>query len=112
MKNQLNSVFKWIVGGGVLCVFLILPELWISKLITQNKSEAFETSFTTMFFLTICAYIAISTTKFSLPETMQAEMPMSIRLQAEANTAHTSPLFPVPTELISRVLPRILRSRS
>lgn len=63
MKNQLNSVFKWIVGGGVLCVFLILPELWISKLITQNKSGTFETFFTTMFFLTICAYIAISTIK-------------------------------------------------
>lgn len=63
MKNQLSNLFNRLLGGGILCIFLLLPEIWIAKLITQNDFENFQICITIMLFLTIIVYVIISIVK-------------------------------------------------
>ena len=55
-KNRLSNSFKWTLGGGIFCIFLLIPEMWIAKLITQNDPESFKSCFIMIVIFTISVY--------------------------------------------------------
>ena len=50
MQDQNKKIFRWIFGGGLLAVFLVIPEMLIAKSISNNNPEVWKPYATTMIF--------------------------------------------------------------
>ncbi len=60
MKNQNVKIFFEVMAGGILAIFLILPEMLISKLIYANSPEHYRFCVTVMIFITLLIYVIAS----------------------------------------------------
>ena len=60
MKNQTRSTFKWVLGGGILCIFLVFTQLLIRELIIPKE---FQPYISAMIIITCCVYCIISIVK-------------------------------------------------
>lgn len=63
MKHRTSNLVTWILGGGLLLIFLKIPEVRIAKLITQNEPEKFDTLFISMALFTLLIYVIIVSVK-------------------------------------------------
>lgn len=64
MKNSYdNFYYKWILGFGMFCAVLIIPEMWIAKLITQNHPGTYDTCITRIVFVTLSIYMIVAIIK-------------------------------------------------
>ena len=63
MQNQDKKIFRWILGGGLLAVFLVIPEMLIAKSISNNNPEVYKSYATTMILITSFIYLIISVIK-------------------------------------------------
>lgn len=63
MQDQNKKIIRWALGGGILCVFLLIPEALIVDLISNNNSEVNKFYSTIMFLITIFIYLIISVIK-------------------------------------------------
>ena len=62
MQDQNKKIFRWIFGGGLLAVFLVIPEMLIAKSISNNP-EVWKPYATTMILITMFIYLIISVIK-------------------------------------------------
>ena len=58
-EKQLNNSLKWILGGTILCIFLLGLELLIATLITQNDRESFISCYIIIITFTMSVYVII-----------------------------------------------------
>ena len=63
MKHRISNLVTWILGGGLLLIFLTILETKIAKLITQNEPEKFDTLFILMALFTLLIYAIIVSVK-------------------------------------------------
>ena len=63
MQDQNKKIFRWILGGGLLAVFLVIPEMLIAKSISNNNPEVWKPYATTMILITMFIYLIISVIK-------------------------------------------------
>lgn len=64
MQDQNKKIFRWILGGGLLVVFLVIPEMLIAESISNNNHEVCKLYTTTMILITMFIYLIISVIKF------------------------------------------------
>lgn len=63
MQDQNKKIFRWILGGCLLAVFLVIPEMLIAKSISNNNPEVYKSYATTMILITFFIYLIISVIK-------------------------------------------------
>ena len=63
MQDQNKKIIRWILGGGLLAVFLVIPEMLIAKSISNNNPEVWKPYATTMILITMFIYLIISVIK-------------------------------------------------
>ncbi len=63
MQDQNKKIVRWILGGGLLAVFLIIPEILIAKSISNDNPEVFKLYCATMMWITLFIYLIISVIK-------------------------------------------------
>ena len=63
MQDQDKKIFRWILGGGLLALLIVIPEMLIAKSISNNNPEAYKCYATTMILITIFIYLIISIIK-------------------------------------------------
>ena len=64
MQDQNKKIIRWVVGGGILALFLTIPEILIAKLISNNNPEVYESYVITMAVITIFIYLTVSVIQF------------------------------------------------
>lgn len=64
MQDQNKKIIRWVVGGGILALFLTIPEILIAKLISINNPEVYESYVITMAVITIFIYLTVSVIQF------------------------------------------------
>lgn len=60
MKDQNKKMLRWILGGVILIVFLIVPEMFIANLISNNNPECWRLILAIMLGITAFIYLIIS----------------------------------------------------
>lgn len=63
MQDQNKKIFRWILGGGLLAIFLVIPEMLIAKSISNNNPEVWKPYATTIILITMFIYMIISVIK-------------------------------------------------
>ncbi len=63
MQDQDKKIFRWILGGGLLALLIVIPEMLIAKSISNNNPEVYKCYATTMILITIFIYLIISIIK-------------------------------------------------
>jgi len=63
MEDQNKKIVRWILGGGLLAVLLVIPEMLIAQSISNNNPEVYASYATTMILITVFIYIIISVIK-------------------------------------------------
>lgn len=63
MQNQNKKIIRWVLGGGILCLFIVVLETFIADLISKNNSEVFRFYLTIMILITMFIYLIISVIK-------------------------------------------------
>ena len=64
MQDQNKKIIRWVVGGGILALFLTIPEILIAKLISNNNPEVYDSYVITMAVITIFIYLTVSVIQF------------------------------------------------
>lgn len=64
MQDQNKKIIRWVVGGGILALFLTIPEILIAKLISNNNPEVYESYVITMAVIIIFIYLTVSVIQF------------------------------------------------
>ena len=64
MQDQNRKLFQWTLGGGLLIIFLVIPELLIAKSISNNNPEVWKPYALIMILITFFIYLIISVIKF------------------------------------------------
>lgn len=63
MQDQNKKMFRWILGGGLLTIFLVIPEMLIAKSISNNNPEVYKSYAVIMILITLFIYVVISLIK-------------------------------------------------
>lgn len=63
MQDQNKKIFRWILGGGLLAILLVIPEVLIANSISNNNPEVLRRYAITMILITMFIYVIISIIK-------------------------------------------------
>lgn len=64
MQDQNRKLSQWSLGGGLLVIFLITPEILIAQSISNNNPEVWKPYAFNMILITFFIYLIISVIKF------------------------------------------------
>ena len=65
MQEQTKKILRWVLGGGILLIILLIPEMLIAGLISKNNSEVFKCYRIIIILITMIIYLIISVVKFT-----------------------------------------------
>lgn len=63
MQDQYKKMFRWIFGGGLLAILLVIPEMLIANSISNNNPEVLKLYAIAMILITMFIYVIISIIK-------------------------------------------------
>lgn len=63
MQNQDKKLIRWLLGGGLLLLFMVALEMFIADLISKNNFEVFRFYLSIMILITMFIYLIISVIK-------------------------------------------------
>lgn len=105
MQNQNKKIFRWILGGGLLTAFLVIPEILITKSISNNNPEVYTWYAATMILITLFIYLIISVIKivkyqkYAKNYTQEKVEKVSIELSTEFKQVLLNYSEPIPKDL-------------
>lgn len=60
MERQDKKLFRWVLGGGLILIALMIPELIIASLISDGNTEQFSTYAAYIITITMLVYLIIA----------------------------------------------------